>query len=103
VWNRSRNCIYAGPNLVYHYIVDHEYLPPDEFIDAVETFDIDGTWDQDFELRMRIGGIYGPGKPNGFKVECVLADIDTNRIASLHIPKLVEIGGTGRVPIPSPR
>lgn len=26
---------YAAPNLVYHYIVEHEYLPPEEFIQAV--------------------------------------------------------------------
>ena len=26
---------YAAPNLIYHYIVDHHYLPPEEFIRAV--------------------------------------------------------------------
>jgi len=26
---------YAAPTLVYHYVVDHGYLPPEEFIDAV--------------------------------------------------------------------
>jgi hypothetical protein len=26
---------YACPNLIYHYIKDHDYRPPDEFIDAV--------------------------------------------------------------------
>lgn len=26
---------YAAPNMIYHYIVDHHYLPPDVFIRAV--------------------------------------------------------------------
>jgi hypothetical protein len=28
--------IYAAPNLIYHYVKDHHYLPPREFIDAVD-------------------------------------------------------------------
>jgi hypothetical protein len=27
--------VYAAPNLIYHYIKDCGYLPPQEFIDAV--------------------------------------------------------------------
>jgi hypothetical protein len=27
--------IYAAPALIYHYVVDHQYRPPDAFIDAV--------------------------------------------------------------------
>lgn len=27
--------IYAAPNLVYHYVVEHQYRPPDAFIQAV--------------------------------------------------------------------
>jgi hypothetical protein len=27
--------VYAAPNLVYHYVVDHDYRPPDGFVDAV--------------------------------------------------------------------
>jgi hypothetical protein len=26
---------YAAPNMIYHYIVDHHYLPPAEFVQAV--------------------------------------------------------------------
>jgi hypothetical protein len=26
---------YAAPNLIYHYVVDHNYCPPDEFVQAV--------------------------------------------------------------------
>jgi hypothetical protein len=32
--------IYAAPSLVYHYITKHEYLPPQEFLAAVEDFDL---------------------------------------------------------------
>lgn len=27
--------IYASPNMIYHYIVKHSYLPPDEFINSL--------------------------------------------------------------------
>ncbi|MFK7804791.1 MAG: hypothetical protein AB8G95_24375 [Anaerolineae bacterium] len=27
--------IFAAPDLIYHYVADHNYLPPDEFIEAV--------------------------------------------------------------------
>ena len=27
--------VYAAPTLIFHYIVEHQYKPPDEFIDAV--------------------------------------------------------------------
>jgi len=27
--------VYAAPNLIYHYVIDHHYLPPEEFIQAV--------------------------------------------------------------------
>ena len=28
---------YAAPDLIYHYIVEHQYQPPQEFIEAVKT------------------------------------------------------------------
>lgn len=27
--------VYAAPDLIYHYMKDHEYLPPNEFLQAV--------------------------------------------------------------------
>lgn len=27
--------IYAAPDLIYHYVIEHQYRPPDEFIEAV--------------------------------------------------------------------
>ena len=27
--------VYAAPNLIYHYVVAHEYRPPDEFLEAL--------------------------------------------------------------------
>lgn len=27
--------VYYAPNLIYHYVLEHQYLPPQEFIDAV--------------------------------------------------------------------
>ncbi|MFE0643048.1 hypothetical protein ACFW2Y_15735 [Streptomyces sp. NPDC058877] len=31
---------YAAPSLIGHYVVDHGYLPPREFVDAVLAFDL---------------------------------------------------------------
>ncbi len=31
----GKNKIYAAPNLIYHYITEHSYQPPEEFISAV--------------------------------------------------------------------
>jgi hypothetical protein len=31
----GEDVIYAAPTLIYHYVVDHQYMPPREFIDAV--------------------------------------------------------------------
>jgi hypothetical protein len=28
--------VFAAPNLIYHYVSDHRYRPPHEFIQAVE-------------------------------------------------------------------
>ena len=34
VWAES-GVIYAAPELIHHYVVAHEYRPPDEFVQAV--------------------------------------------------------------------
>ena len=31
------NLVYVAPTLVYHYVAEHNYMPPDEFIHAVFT------------------------------------------------------------------
>jgi hypothetical protein len=31
--------VYAAPTLVHHYVVAHDYRPPDEFIAAVLAWD----------------------------------------------------------------
>jgi hypothetical protein len=31
----TRDVVYAAPDMIYHYIVDHYYRPPDAFIQAV--------------------------------------------------------------------
>lgn len=32
----SAGDVFAAPNLIYHYILQHHYRPPDEFLRAVE-------------------------------------------------------------------
>jgi hypothetical protein len=33
----AKGIIYAAPNMLYHYVVDHHYRPPDAFISAVRS------------------------------------------------------------------
>jgi len=32
--NSASGIVFAAPDLIYHYVTDHRYLPPDEFINA---------------------------------------------------------------------
>jgi hypothetical protein len=36
--------IYTTPDLIIHYIEDHNYCPPDEFVEAVKAFDVGLNW-----------------------------------------------------------
>ena len=35
--------VYAAPNLIYHYVVEHHYRPPEEFIQAVMESPLPGS------------------------------------------------------------
>jgi hypothetical protein len=36
IWIEARSGVqYAAPDLIFHYIRDHQYLPPREFIEAI--------------------------------------------------------------------
>lgn len=32
-----KGVVYSAPSLIYHYIRDHRYLPPEEFLEGVRT------------------------------------------------------------------
>lgn len=40
--------VYAAPNLIYHYVVDHDYYPPEEFIQSVMAGPFPGS--EEYEL-----------------------------------------------------
>jgi hypothetical protein len=43
VWipnSNKKGCFFATYDLIYHYIVDHQYYPPEDFIKSVINFDI---------------------------------------------------------------
>jgi hypothetical protein len=42
--NKGKTKIYAAPDLILHYIYTHSYLPPIEFIEAVNDFDPLSDW-----------------------------------------------------------
>jgi hypothetical protein len=35
--------IYAAPDMIYHYIADHNYKPPEEFLEAILTSPLPGS------------------------------------------------------------
>lgn len=39
----GRGC-YASPDLIVHYVEQHEYRPPDAYLDALDALDV-ATWD----------------------------------------------------------
>jgi hypothetical protein len=42
---------YAAPTLIYHYVTEHQYRPPDEFIEAVLTGPLPGSEEYKALLR----------------------------------------------------
>jgi hypothetical protein len=40
----THDVVYTTPDLVIHYIAEHGYRPPDEFIEAVKAFDLGLNW-----------------------------------------------------------
>jgi hypothetical protein len=51
--------LYAAPNLIYHYVVVHNYSPPAEFVDAVLTGPCPPD-DRYFELLSKLGLTWEP-------------------------------------------
>lgn len=57
VLGRNEMCIpaadgvifYSFPTMLVHYIKDHGYLPPKQFLDALEAFDLDKPYDVEVE------------------------------------------------------
>ncbi|MBX3083852.1 MAG: hypothetical protein KF716_19615 [Anaerolineae bacterium] len=47
----SSGVIYASPSLIYHYIEAHRYLPPQEFLEAVISFNLDANWNGEAEVE----------------------------------------------------
>ncbi len=42
---------FAAPNLIYHYMLEHSYLPPDEFLKAIEEGPAPGSYEYGERLR----------------------------------------------------
>ena len=41
----NKSVRYAFPTMLYHYITEHDYLPPEEFLDALQRFHLDQSYD----------------------------------------------------------
>lgn len=47
IWIPDKNneeIIYSAEDLIIHYIRDHKYLPPKEFIESALAFDLNSSW-----------------------------------------------------------
>jgi hypothetical protein len=55
--------VYAAPTLIYHYVVDHDYQPPEEFVEAVLTGPGPGSDEHQILLSMIKGEFKAPDLP----------------------------------------
>lgn len=57
--------IYVAPDLIYHYVIAHGYLPPQDFIDALVRWGENPLWALGIGLRLRWKGqvVIRPGSP----------------------------------------
>jgi hypothetical protein len=62
IWVPSSNSavIYAAPDLIYHYVKEHRYLPPSEFVNAVLTARDNPSWNADAECEKRLEAALRP-------------------------------------------
>jgi hypothetical protein len=76
---KDGNVTYAAPNLIYHYVVAHQYLPPAVFLDALSALSLPNPavawileWIEGFQNRLcsvenlsrLLDGILRRGKPS---------------------------------------
>src|SRR5687767_2054296 len=60
IWIPGDNdVVYAAPSMIYHYIVEHTYKPPEMFLEALRKFDVNSPWDA-LEARDRLFMKYLP-------------------------------------------
>lgn len=48
---KEKGYYYSFPTLLYHYVAEHEYCPPDEFLESLEAFDLDKPFNIDNEFE----------------------------------------------------
>ncbi|PZF73900.1 DUF7919 family protein [Taibaiella soli] len=62
IWvpNNDQAKTFAAPSLIIHYILEHGYRPPQEFIDAVMGFDLNSDWSGDQTWMDLMDDWYGP-------------------------------------------
>lgn len=53
IWvpDAARSKIFACPDLIIHYMFEHHYLPPQDFLDAVAAFQSDSGWEAETVVR----------------------------------------------------
>lgn len=56
IWIPSKNgdFVYASPTLIYHYILEHHYLPSKDYIESVLTFDMNLDSEEIFNTYFKI-------------------------------------------------
>lgn len=43
----NKDYLFCAPSLIYHFITEHDYLPPYDFLEAIECFDINTPFNCD--------------------------------------------------------
>lgn len=69
VIDKLNNLVYAAPDLILHYIINHHYLPPKEFIEAVKN----GPKPNSKEYNLYVHNIFmNKSSQGGKKLSCPL-------------------------------
>lgn len=79
VLDLCRKVVYAAPDLIIHYIIDHKYLPPKEFVEAV----INGPKPNSEEYSKMILDVYDRDKVSLYpsKIKCPFCGGNRNLFA----------------------
>lgn len=89
--------VYAAPTLIYHYVADHDYAPPQEFVQAVLNGPGPGSSEHRILVEMVNGEFRRPALPPEFQQRLVNRGGQADEMLPAEaLSRLFEEAGAGR-------